>query len=456
MPNPSTADGHSALTAHSARTDRLHLPVAAYLFVMLIALALGSDAVYVNREYAYSSLEMLGLSDVAMAVRKNSIDLLLLADIAMFFIAALMPRERFRALRWKLLALGVLIWAFDCAHMYQARFGIVMSGKSASTATAQRGDDLRASITSMRATAASLRTSAARQSASILGASRADGSASLREALAADQRAEALSAELATVERGKAPAEADIWGEWMPLKAFAESLLISLVGLLMFGLAGEMVRAARDAYPGSRATSRVSAKGGALPSWTTRMPKPSPAYAAAVMPMGAMAAPMAAYPPPLPTPPSISAPSTVLTQAHPPVLKQAQPAPTPASSTVLIPAQSAVPESAQPQAAPAADTPMPKVKKKRVRAASATAVADGAKIDTGTTGKAAARYERVKAKVLAGQIKPSVRSIQSAEGGSTLIARRYQQQLAAEGVIVRNGQGWAAAPQADASQMSLM
>ena len=74
----------------------------------------------------------------------------------------------------------------------------------------------------------------------------------------------------------------------------------------------------------------------------------------------------------------------------------------------------------------------------------ATRVEDGQKLDTGTEGKAAARYQRVRAAVASGQVKPSVRAIQSAEGGGTVVVRRYLQTMADEGLIERkpSGQGY--------------
>jgi hypothetical protein len=69
-------------------------------------------------------------------------------------------------------------------------------------------------------------------------------------------------------------------------------------------------------------------------------------------------------------------------------------------------------------------------------------VEDGQKIDTGTAGKAAARYQRVRAAVAAGQLKPSVRSIQLAEGGGTVVVRRYLQAMTDEGLIARTASGY--------------
>lgn len=390
----------------STPSDSQHMPASVYLAIMLIALALGAGAVHVNREYAFANLGMLGLDAATLAVRKTSIDLLLLADIALFFVAALMPRAKFGHLRCKLLVLGMLIWVFDCAHTYQARIGIVMAGQSTAVATDQRSADLRASIDSLRATASGLRQSAARQSTSLIAASRADGSASLRQAITADQRADALSTELAGIEHGKAPAEATIWGQWMPWKAFAESLLISMVGLVMFSLAGEMVRAARDASAARRTAIPVPAakKSTALPSWSSAMPRPSPAYAAVAVPLGAMGAPLPTFVS-VPVPPSISVPAvpTVRKQAQPTIEKHSTPPAKPSTASTV-------------------------------------------------------RYSRIKAAVMNGTLKPSVRSLQEAEGGGTLVARRYLEQLASEGVIERKGQGWTRAASARAvaeSQLTL-
>jgi hypothetical protein len=66
-----------------------------------------------------------------------------------------------------------------------------------------------------------------------------------------------------------------------------------------------------------------------------------------------------------------------------------------------------------------------------------------AKLDTGTDGKAGARFKRIKAGVVAGKIRPSIRGIQAVEGGSQDVVLDYLKQLETEGVIVRKGRGFA-------------
>jgi hypothetical protein len=95
-------------------------------------------------------------------------------------------------------------------------------------------------------------------------------------------------------------------------------------------------------------------------------------------------------------------------------------------------AHTGAPEQAQSATQPAA--------KKRVR--TATARAQGTKLDTGTTGHAATRYNRIKAAVKAGKLKPSTRALQAAEGGGGAVVAAYLQQLETDGVIVRTGRGY--------------
>lgn len=498
-----------APTHGTAHADRTHMPVYGYVLIMLAALTIALLAAWVSREYALSNLSLMALPEYARKVREHAVDIMLTSGLALFLFAASVPREKFKPLRNKLLALGFSIWAFGCLHTYQARISITMTNTSASTASTQSASELRESIKSERATAAALRESAAGQANSKFPASRADGSASLRAAADADKRADEKAAQLAQIEHSKPPEEAAVWKEWTNYKMAAESLLIGLIEWVMLMLAGEMLRAARDAHalkqgsrsaltfgkpspvpvPFSKAPSPAQAKPVPAPkSWFERMAdsirKPGWKQAAMVPAAAGTAAGAGAQPPALPEPAPISmryviedapaapsltpkakadAPSeptqpTVLTSAQPnaeTVPESAQSAPPAKAATVPESAQLSAPKQAQSQAAPSAETKAPVAKAKRARRPAATAVADGAKIDTGTEGKAAARYERVKAAVLAGKLKPSVRAIQGTEGGSTLIARRYLQQLDNEGVIERNGQGWTRASSSK-EQMSLV
>ena len=102
------------------------------------------------------------------------------------------------------------------------------------------------------------------------------------------------------------------------------------------------------------------------------------------------------------------------------------------STPIAVPTsgQAGVPVSVQQAAKAHVKTAKPRVQK------------EAAVRDTGTVGKSAGRYELVRAGVIAGTIKPSIRGIQAAEGGSKDVVGRYIKQLAADGLIVPHGRGY--------------
>ncbi|MEC5213291.1 hypothetical protein RCH06_001837 [Polaromonas sp. CG_9.5] len=399
------------------------LPRWLYLVLAVLAAAIGLASSAVTAKFFIFGLQRVEPDTFAREALIAAGLLMIVTELAAFGLAALLPKHQLRALRWQLMGCGVLLLAFESATIYVTQVTLVKAGESAALSSGTRMADLRASIDSRRAAAAGLRANAARQSGSIHGVNRVAGATALRQSLNADQQVEPLAAELARLQAEQRPTLTDVLGSsGMLAYSVARALLISIMGLVMFGAAGALLRGALCLPVRAVAVPvalPVRAQASTLPAWTTRMPKVGTAAAAAAVPMGAMAAPMATYAPPLPTPPSISAPA---------VLRQAQ------ATLAGVPAQA---------------QPAPR------RARRATAVADGQKMDAGTRGKAAARYLRIKSAVLAGSLKPSVRSLQAAEGGGTLVARRYLQQLAAERVIERAGQGWVRIATAHPDQLTL-
>ena len=75
--------------------------------------------------------------------------------------------------------------------------------------------------------------------------------------------------------------------------------------------------------------------------------------------------------------------------------------------------------------------------------------------DTQTKGEASARYQRLKAQVTAGEIKPSVRSLVAAGGMQNQTAQKYLRAMADEGVITRNGNGYRNCESHEHSSLSL-
>jgi len=339
--------------------------------------------------------------------------LMIITELAAFGLSAMLPASQLKALRWRLIACGLMLLTFEAATIYVTQVTLVKSSEATAGAATTRIADLRASIDSRRASATGLRQNAAQQSISIFGASRAAGASSLRQALDIDKDIEPMAKELARLQAGKTATLTDVLGETgMLIYSVSRALLISIMGLVMFGAAGSLMRCAFAA--GTPAVPAVPVPA-TFKRTETVSPKeiyyPSKAFIAAGLPFAAMAAPMVHAAPHVPVAPS----ATVPTQGH--------------LSNVPVSVHQVHEDSTA-------------TKTVRVRVRKSTAIADGKKQDTGTEGKSAGRYERVKAGVLAGQIKPSVRGIQAVEGGGKEVVSRYIKKLAQDNVIEREGRGW--------------
>jgi hypothetical protein len=437
MPNINT------LTAvHSTPpSDNAPLPRWAYRLLALLAAAIGLASSVVTAQFFILGLERVEPDSLARNALIAAGVLMIITELAGFGLAALLPKVQLRALRWRLIACGVLLLAFEATTIYVTQVTLVKSSEAVAGSVSTRIADLRASIDSRRAAAAGLRANGMRQSDSIHGWNRSAGAAALSQSLDAERQIEPLAYELARLQAGKSPTLTDVLGgDGMLAYSVSRALLISLMGLVMFGAAGSLLRSAGAVSPVLPTAPSYKVAGVAPKGAPTSTPYPSSkAFLAAGVPIAAMGiAPMAYAAPHVP----VAQLAGVLAQVHlQGVLKQAHPA------------QPGVPEQAQSDAAKAhvavltqaqsQDNKSTEIPAKIKKARTITAVTDGDKKDTGTRGKASARYERVKAAVLAGHLKPSVRSVQAEEGGGTLVARRYLQQLAADGVIERSGQGWA-------------
>lgn len=385
----------------------LALPRWVYIALAMLLAGIGLASSFVTMEFFILGLERAEPDTLAKEALIAAGVLMILTELAAFGLSALLPASQLKALRWRLMACGLMLLTFEAATIYVTQVTLVKSSEATASAATTRIADLRASIDSRRASAAGLRQNAAQQSISIFAASRALGAVSLREALDIDKDIEPMAKDLAKLQAGKTATLTDVLGETgMLIYSVSRALLISVMGLVMFGAAGSLMRCAFAAgttgVPGTAAVPDAPD----VPVLTfkraeTVSPKeiyyPSKAFIAAGLPFVAMAAPM------------------VHAAPHVPVVSS-----------------SSVPVQGQDEGTAARTT--------RVR--KSTAITDGKKQDTGTEGKSAGRYERVKAGVLAGQIKPSVRGIQAAEGGGKEVVSRYIKKLAEDNVIEREGRGW--------------
>jgi hypothetical protein len=122
---------------------------------------------------------------------------------------------------------------------------------------------------------------------------------------------------------------------------------------------------------------------------------------------------------------------------HPDVLKPTHPGVSTSAHPDDVPHLEPLPAEPQ-QATSTAPAEAPSKAKKARR----SLTVPGVKVDTGVGERDGARYQRVKAGVLAGSIRPSSRGIKAAEGGSSQTVSGYLAQLEQDGVTHRHGRGW--------------
>lgn len=269
--------------------------------------------------------------------------LFVLAEVALFTFAGLMPTGRHRGLRAKLVLAGCVLLAFEVASIYASQVVIASAADARERAAVTRIGELKSTIARQRETAQALIESGRLSGQSVVAASRASGVAALEKAAAIEASTLALANEMADLERRKVATVSGIFGQvGSVVMAAVRSVLVSSIGLLFFGLAGVLWRMSR-------------------------------------------------------------------TETHP----EPDPAPAPETRAAIGPQADSV------GVLPAVPTAVP--------VPAVLPVLD--------------RHEVIRAAVLDGSLKPSVRAIQAAHGGSTTTARHHLNRLHDEGVIQDMGTG---------------
>ena len=387
------------------------LPRWSCILLAVLAAVIGLASSAVTAQFFVYGLQRIEPDTFAREALIAAGVLMIVTELAAFGLAALLPKAQLQALRWRLMACGLLLLSFESATIYVTQVALVKTGETSASAASTRIADLRASIDSRRAAAAALQVNGIRQSDSIHGFNRAAGALALRESLDAETAIAPLAVELAALEASKRPTLTDVLGtQGMLAYTVARALLISVMGLVMFGAAGALLRPVlySTVEPGTVASTAKQAVS-TLPRWTSTPVRHSTAYAIAAVPMGAIAVPITPYMPPMPQPPVISVASTV--RRAPPVLT---------SELVRIP---------EPVVVAVLETVLAPVLIPEPVASTVEYGADG-------------RYEYIKGAVLHGLVKPSVRALRAEVGCGSALAQRYLQQMADEGVIAKAGQGW--------------
>ena len=416
-------------TKTEAETN-LHLTPGQYKAFALVCLVLGVWASWITWRFFVHGSSSMEADDAVREISIAAASMFIVCEMAAFFLAKMLPAQRLWVLRWQLLAFAGAMLAFECFTIILTQRGITKAADYHAQAVDSRAQQLEASIAAQRANAAALREVGAASGKSLFVASREQGAASVRQSLEVEQQLAARADELARVRADRKPTPTELLGEDGALYyAVARGLLVSCAGLVFFGAAGAMLRAARTAeagagavpagLPGVRFTApgvvpQPANDGGFNVPHTGTGHGRAWAWGAAAVPLGLAAASLAPQP-------AQAAPIEVPHQQ----LHRAAP-----TETVGTAAQTDA----------SGTTAAPKAKRPYVRKAAAT---PGVKMDTGVGERDGARYRRVRDGVLAGKITPSLRGIQRAEGGGIPTARGYLAQLEAEGLIAPKGRGWA-------------
>lgn len=450
-----------AATLAADRPDENEAPLPRWACIVLAVacIALGVWASYITLRYFEHGAAALEGDETTRALAVAAALMFVVLEMAAFGLAALLTWRAIRSAKWKLVGFAVAVLAFECATIILVQHAITKGADLTAGASSSRAAELRASIEAQRATAAGLRENAAAQSASRFRQSREAGAAALRDSLAIERSIREQSAELAALEAARKPTTTEILGEAGALAyAVARGLLVSVGGLVMFGAAGALLRAARGAAspsaaaltttrpPASTGSTTTSSSSPTAPGFTPRI-IPGGRFAFAAAPLAAVAAATVPTPAPAaPVPFQAATPRTDRFEIKAPAGASIAKQPAPTEQAI---------KAGQEQLEPPAT--MGEVQKKRrlsgedgknngeKKRKARASVAAGKKVDTGVGEADGSRYGRVLAAVKAGEIPPSIRAIQGRFGGSPRTVQGYQAQMLAEGVIVQKGQGYALA-----------
>ncbi|NML14511.1 hypothetical protein [Azohydromonas caseinilytica] len=439
------------------------LPRWACLMLAALCAGLGGWASVVTLRYFEYGARALEADEGARALASATALLLVVLEMAAFALAALLPRERLRAQRWGLAVLATAVLAFECMTIVLVQQGITRAADVGAEARQQRAQELRSSIAALRATAEELRMAAAASSQSKVLASRQSAAESLNVALETERRIQAVTAELGVLLAQQTPTATQILGERGALAyAVTRGLLVSVAGLVLFGAAGSLLRAAGEngtetvsgpavgvsgrGVPGVSAdTSGVSVGAPPIRFSTGFALAAAPLAAGAVVPATvSWAEPSRGVMVPAGPAPAVPAPaenrSADVSVGVSAGVLDVSPAPVSGVAVASMGVSEAVSVS-EPAAAgvsvAAADEPVPPP------ADGPDAPApEAAALDAVDAAAEDARLARVRAGVRAGRIAPSIRGVQAAVHCGAPMVRRYLAQLEAEGLIRRDGRGY--------------
>lgn len=435
------------------------LPRWARISIALACVGIGLASSTVAGWLLVRGLELTEPDDKARLILTAAGVLMILTELTAFFLTALLPTARLYQLR----IMGIALLVFEVVTIFGTRLVLTDSAESAAIAHATRIENVQRSIKARKADADRVRAVGERQAASDHAWTRHLGTLAIKQADAMEREIEPLREQLAELQAQRRPTFQHALGPQLALAhSIATPVLISSTGLVLFGVAGLMLRRNRDevqlVQPAVQDQPDPVQPVQATPVQSISPVQTVPEYRTAV-PMGAVpavpqavsalhhwrsiaaVAPLAAM---SVAPVAVAAPAAKATaeaQAEAATTPEIEPATPVAVRSEAAPVQSAV------QVQTDAVQPAHPVQLESVQV-SDDAGTDNQEIGTVEPEAGAGGddcYQRLRAAVLAGKVKPNVRTLREARYGGTDAVRRYLQQLAAEGLITKTTKGYALA-----------
>lgn len=355
-----------------------------YKCLGVLAGAAGLTAAAVTTQFFVLSLQRIEPDPAARAALTAAGMLMVGCEMLAFAVAGLLSGPQLRGLRRALIALGAALLVFEAGTMYLTQAQLAESAQAARLAQRTRIDILSGSIKSQRDTLAAMRDNANLQTQSRYAWIREDGAKTLRAAVAAEPAIDRQAAELATLQAAQRPTMVDVLGErGMILYSAARSLLIAVMGAVMCGAAGTLWRFSRATNADTPAAAGQAAG---------QAPAAAPKTMHGSYPVVAMAGALR----------GIAVPANTV-RIRPFQIETATRLQV-AATSVPAPEGRGEPETAA-EVRPARDT----------------------------------RFERVRAAIRSGEIRPSVRAVAEFCAAGQRVATRYLRELEAAGEIRKEG-----------------
>lgn len=393
-----------------------HLPRWAYVTLAIAAAAIGLACSAVTAKFFILGLERTEGDALARDALILAGILMVVVELTAFGLAALLPSERLKALRLRLILTGLALVGFEIATLYTVQATLVRGSDAKQQSSSIRIAHLEATIQQNRKVSSALVATGMKSGESQFAPSRSEGARALREAAQIEQRNAELSAELAKLQAAQVQTLTSTLGETgMIWYSVTRSVLVVVMGLVMFASAGALLRASRS----QPTAQRVAQESPTRPVFThgveaapAGVPQGFPTasrWLAAGVPLAAIHAT------------TLAATGVTVTEPNPAAVSHA-----PSSNVTPIPEETVTPES----------------QSSHKNSPKKATVEVGSKRDSGVGPLDGHRYRRIVKAVRAGKLTPSVRAIQAAEGGGTSTVRAYLQEMEREGLIVRDGRGY--------------